>query len=121
MRTAITAAADVRRLPADVEITVYFCCVESLQNCIKHAGAGVTVTITIKESPEEIEFTVADDGPGAEPHALSTGRGFTGISDRLTAIGGTVRARSAPGRGVAIEGRVPLTTRLGKMTPRRAQ
>jgi signal transduction histidine kinase len=110
--TAVTTAADGRRLPADVEITIYFCCVESLQNCIKHAGAGVTVTITITESPGTIAFTVADDGPGAEPRVLSSGRGFTGMSDRLTAIGGALRARSAPGRGVAIEGCVPLAARL---------
>lgn len=110
--TAVTTAAEGRRLPADVEITIYFCCVESLQNCIKHAGAGVTVTITITESPGTIAFTVADDGPGAEPRVLSSGRGFTGMSDRLTAIGGALRARSAPGRGVAIEGCVPLAARL---------
>jgi signal transduction histidine kinase len=106
--TAVTTGDDGRRLPADVEVTVYFCCVESLQNSIKHAGAGVTVTITVEESPEMVDFTVADDGRGADVHVLMTGRGFTGMTDRLTAIGGTLRARSAPGDGVAIEGRVPL-------------
>lgn len=106
--TAVTTGAGDRRFPADIEVTIYFCCVESLQNCIKHAGAGVTVTITVEASPETVAFTVADDGPGAEVHVVTAGRGFTGMVDRLAAIGGTVRARTSPGGGVAIEGRVPL-------------
>ena len=59
-----------------------------------------------------IFFEVADNGPGTDPGILRSGRGYTGMTDRLAAIGGALRARSAPGRGVAIEGCVPLAARL---------
>ena len=42
------------------------------------------------------------------PTAARGGHGFTNMSDRLGAIGGTVEWRSAPGEGTTIAGEIPL-------------
>ena len=36
-------AAPLGRYPAEVEATVYFCCLEAIQNACKHAGDGATL------------------------------------------------------------------------------
>jgi signal transduction histidine kinase len=54
-------------------------------------------------------FEVADDGPGFDVKSRAAGAGFTNMSDRLGAIGGTLRVESAPGRGTKIMGTIPLT------------
>jgi signal transduction histidine kinase len=48
----------------------------------------------------EIEFGVADDGPGFDPTAISLGNGFTNMRDRLGAFGGILEVTTArdPGR-----------------------
>ena len=52
---------------------------------------------------------MADDGPGFDVRGRAAGAGFTNMSDRLGAIGGTLRVESAPGRGTKIQGTIPLT------------
>ena len=47
--------------------------------------------------------------PGLRRRAAARGgHGFTNMSDRLGAIGGTVEWRSAPGEGTAIAGEIPI-------------
>jgi signal transduction histidine kinase len=53
-------------------------------------------------------FSIADDGRGFDVAAASTGHGFINMSDRLGAIGGTVRWESEPGCGAVVRGSVPL-------------
>ena len=58
-----------------VEITVYFCCVECLQNAAKHAGPGSSVTVTLGEGDDGVEFCVEDDGAGFDPATVERGLG----------------------------------------------
>ena len=51
LRAPIAARVEARglgRYPPDVEATVYFCCLEALQNAAKHAGDGAYVTIRVR-------------------------------------------------------------------------
>ena len=91
-----------------VEITVYFCCVECLQNAAKHAGPGASVTVTLGESDGGVEFCVEDDGAGFDPAAVERGSGLTNLEDRLSAAGGTLHIDSSPGEGTRVTGRVPV-------------
>lgn len=45
------------------------------------------MTITFEERPGSMMFDVGDEGPGAGPHVLQLGSGFTGMTDRLAAVG----------------------------------
>jgi signal transduction histidine kinase len=54
-------------------------------------------------------FEVTDDGGGFDAAAAGYGTGLQGIADRLGALDGTFRVRSAPGEGTSIRGEVPTT------------
>ncbi len=40
------------RYDPEIEATVYFCCLEALQNAAKHAGEGARATIRLREKEE---------------------------------------------------------------------
>jgi signal transduction histidine kinase len=101
----------VSRHPEAVETTVYFCCVECLQNAAKHAGPGASVTITLTESDGRLEFSVADDGAGFDVAEAPRGSGLTNLADRVAAVGGTLHVESRPREGTSVAGRVPVLPR----------
>jgi signal transduction histidine kinase len=98
----------VGRLPEEAEVAVYFSCLEALQNAIKHASAS-KVTITLVLGPEELTFTVADDGKGFDPEKVQRGVGLRNLSDRLSGLEGTLEVSTRQGVGTTIIGKVPIT------------
>ena len=63
----------VGRASAAIEAAVYFCLREAIQNAAKHAGPGVTVTVTLARRADVIEFAVSDDGVGLARAAVPKG------------------------------------------------
>ena len=105
---AVTVTTDgIGRYSEGIETAIYFCCLEALQNAGKHA-AGATVQIRLWEESGGLLFSVGDDGPGFDAAQARGGHGFVNMSDRLGAIGGTVRWESQPGHGATISGSVPV-------------
>lgn len=101
--------AGVGRYSPEVESTVYFCCLEAMQNAGKHAGDDAEILVTVEERDGMLSFTVTDDGAGFEPGPLAaTGHGFVNMTDRLGAVGGTLHVSSQPGTGTSVRGEVPL-------------
>jgi signal transduction histidine kinase len=108
-RSPLSVAVDadgLGRYPTEVEAAVYFCCLEALQNAAKHAP-GANVSVRVHQEDDVLCFEVSDDGPGFDVAAAKGGHGFTNMSDRLGAIGGTVEWRSSPGEGTTIAGAIP--------------
>jgi signal transduction histidine kinase len=91
----------------EVETTVYFCCLECLQNAAKHAGLDSSVTIRLGEADGRIRFSVEDDGVGFDPATVDRGVGLTNLADRVAAVEGTLTIVSGPGRGTRITGELP--------------
>jgi signal transduction histidine kinase len=103
-------ADGIERYPQQIEAAVYFCCMEAIQNAGKHAGEGAQATISVRQDAEGLVFDVTDDGAGFDTSSSAgRGHGFVNMSDRLGAIGGTLRVESEPGRGTTIAGSIPLT------------
>ena len=98
-----------RRFPAELESAVWFCCLEAVNNARKYAP-GAPIRITLTGGGERLEFGVHDDGPGWDTAASagSPGRGLRNVTARVTAVGGLVSVRSAPGAGTRVDGWVPL-------------
>ena len=95
----------IGRYDPAVEATIYFCCVEALQNAAKHGGS--TAAVRLWEQNGDVLFEVSDDGPGIDPARVSAGAGLTNMRDRVGAIGGTVEI--APGNGgTSVRGSIPL-------------
>jgi signal transduction histidine kinase len=101
-------AEGIGRYPTEVEAAVYFCCLEALQNAAKHAP-DARVDLRVWEDSGGLLFEVRDDGPGFDVAAAKgAGHGFVNMSDRLGAIGGSIRWDSTPGEGASIRGSLPL-------------
>jgi signal transduction histidine kinase len=90
-----------------VELTVYFCCLEALQNAAKHAGPGASVIVRLGDDGDGVQFSVVDDGVGFEPDAVEHTGGLTHLADRAAAAGGTLRVESTPGHGTSVVGWIP--------------
>ena len=93
-----------RRYPPLVESTVYFACLEAVNNGHKHAP-GATITVVVRDTARGLEFVVSDDGPGFA--ITDRNPGLPNLSARMATVGGTIDVRSAPGQGTTITGVVP--------------
>ncbi len=100
-------ADGVARFPQEVEVAVYFSCLEALQNVVKYAEAS-GAAIRLANVGGELTFEVEDDGVGFDALSTGYGTGLQGMADRLDALGGRIDVRSARGSGTTITGVVPV-------------
>jgi signal transduction histidine kinase len=100
-------AAALGRLPPEIEATVYFCCLEAIQNAAKHAGSGAAVTVSVRAHSGRVVFEVRDDGVGFDADAVPAGQGLTNLGDRVATVAGTVHIASSAGHGTTVCGDLP--------------
>jgi signal transduction histidine kinase len=99
-------ADGIGRYPRDAEAAVYFCILEALQNVAKYSHASrATVAVSCPDS--HLEFSITDDGAGFEPANVTHGTGLQGMTDRLAAVGGSLRILSQTGHGTTVSGTLP--------------
>ncbi len=95
------------RLPAPIEITVYYLVAEGLTNAAKHAGATLA-TVEIDRLDGSLVVTVADDGVGGA--LASPGSGLAGLADRVAALGGSLHIDSPAGDGTRLRAEIPCAS-----------
>ena len=103
-------ADSLHRYPPEVEAAVYFCCLEALQNAVKHAQAA-TMVIHVEESDGELCFTAADNGRGIDVAAARRGSGIQNMMDRMAALNGSLDLGTGPDGGTRVSGRLPVPAR----------
>ena len=103
-------AADIGRLPKPLEIAVYLCCSEAMQNAAKYAKAS-SIAVALRHQVGALSFSVIDDGDGFEPSTVRRGIGMRSMTERVESLGGTLDVRSVPGAGTTIVGTIPLIQR----------
>ena len=105
-RSSIPVEIGIRvdRLPGVVEATAYFVVAEALTNVAKHAHAQ-RATVRARLEAGTLQLEVRDDGVGG---ARADGTGLVGLSDRLTALDGSLRVESPPGGGTLIAASIPV-------------
>jgi two-component system, NarL family, sensor kinase len=85
---------------------------EAMRNAAKHAP-GSHVVLTLVVSAGNVVLTVADDGPGFDPHnAVGPVEGHIGLAllaDAAEGAGGRLDVRSRPGHGTTIKATIPLS------------
>jgi signal transduction histidine kinase len=96
------------RFPEDIEVAIYFYCLEALQNVAKHGGADVSAIVSLTEGRGEVTLEVRDNGPGFDLEAVRAGSGLVNMRDRIDAVGGRLKISSAPGRGTIVRAIVPM-------------
>ena len=94
------------RYSADVELALYFCCMEALQNVAKHAAAHAVV-IELRRVNGHLEFSVHDDGRGFEVQGSSEG-GLAHMAERIEEVGGALSIRSDHRDGTTVRAEIPL-------------
>jgi len=106
--TKVSATA-IGRYSPEIEAAVYFCCLESLQNVARHAGADARADIRLWTANGDLCFTVEDDGVGFRSGTVREGSGFANMDDRLAVLGGTLTVEGRSPRGTTVRGSVPVT------------
>ncbi len=100
---AVLACPD-RRLPAPIEIGVYYVVAEALTNAIKHAHAS-RVEISVRERLGDVLVEVRDDGAGGA--SIDAGSGLRGLADRVAALDGSLSVASERGAGTTLTAELP--------------
>jgi signal transduction histidine kinase len=105
-------AVDVRveggwRGSVETDAAVYFCCVEAMQNAVKHAAA-THIGIRLHSDGDTLDFAVSDDGSGFDPSGAGAGSGLGNLVARMLPFGGQVTVESSPGSGTTVRGGLPV-------------
>jgi PAS domain S-box-containing protein len=101
------------RLPAPIEVCIFYAVSEALANVAKYSQASGAL-VHLGRDQGQVFVLVADDGVGgADPGG---GSGLRGLTDRVAAIDGLIEVDSTPGRGTSI--RVMLPLEMGRSSAR---
>jgi signal transduction histidine kinase len=102
-------------LSADVRHNLLLTTREALQNAVTHAAA-TEVQLTLKLNEDGVSITIADNGKGFDPAAVSqAGNGLQNMRRRLRGIGGRLDINSRPGEGTTIFMLVPQNVLHGRV------
>jgi signal transduction histidine kinase len=102
-----------RRLPPEIEVTLYRIAQEAITNVARHARASIAA-IHLHFGEEDVALSVGDDGIGMDVDtaqdaaASERGWGLAGIRERIELVDGYLDIRSAPGTGTEISAYAPV-------------
>ncbi|MEV3987148.1 histidine kinase [Nonomuraea sp. NPDC049758] len=100
-------AAQARRLPDGVELSVYRIVQEALTNVVKHASP-TRCQVSVVTDGGEVRIEVVDEGPGRRMSpGDGSGHGLIGMRERVMMYGGVFEAKSLPRRGFRVFARLP--------------
>jgi signal transduction histidine kinase len=116
--TTIVADPSVagRRFDADIEACVYFCCLQAIQNVLRHA-ANAPSRVHLSLANDVLTFEIADEGAGFDTRTTARGMGLQIIQDRVDALEGSLSVTSGVG-GTTVVVTVPASDRSLAGSPR---
>lgn len=94
-------------VPIAVDRTVYRIVQESLTNIARHADAA-TASVRIDYRPDALAIRVDDDGKALPATAPAPGVGLLGMRERVTALGGRLRAEPRGEGGFTVQAELPV-------------
>jgi signal transduction histidine kinase len=104
--TTYTVRGEARPLPPEVDQAAYRVVQEALTNVTRHAG-DATASVRITYGPESLIVQVDDDGCGSRQPPVP-GYGLVGMRERVTALGGKLRAEPGASRGFSVLAELPV-------------
>ncbi|MEU1114731.1 sensor histidine kinase [Streptomyces sp. NPDC005866] len=107
LETTLTIEGQRPDVPAAVGRTAYRIVQESLTNIARHAGAA-TVSVRIDYRPDALAMRIDDDGKATPDTAPTPGLGLLGMRERVTALGGRLRAEPRDGGGFTVQAELPV-------------
>ncbi|AMW13404.1 two-component sensor histidine kinase [Streptomyces qaidamensis] len=103
----LTVVGQRHDVPAAVGRTAYRIVQEALTNTARHACA-TTAAVRIEYGPETLSVRVDDDGKAAPDDAPAPGLGLLGMRERVTVLGGRLRAEPRTGHGFTVQAELPV-------------
>ncbi|MFC8298015.1 sensor histidine kinase [Micromonospora orduensis] len=103
----VTVTGQPRELPAEVDQAAYRVVQEALTNVARHAGPA-TAQIHVEYAPAELTVSVTDDGQASPGRTTTPGVGLRGMRERVTGLGGTLRAAARDDSGFAVRATFPV-------------
>lgn len=94
-------------VPSTVDRTAYRIVQESLTNISRHAAAA-TASVWIDYRPDALVIRVDDDGKATSDTATVPGVGLLGMRERVTALGGHLRAAPRSEGGFTVQAELPV-------------
>jgi len=94
-RVDVQLPDDLGDLSPSVGVALYRLAQESVTNALRHARAASLVIVRVTDEGEQVRLTIRDDGALTTP--APAGFGIVGMTERVTLLGGSLRA--GPGRG----------------------
>ncbi|WP_030208346.1 sensor histidine kinase [Streptomyces sp. NRRL S-87] len=107
LEATLTIGGQRTDLPAAVGRTAYRIVQESLTNIARHAAAA-TASVRIDYRPDSLAIRVDDDGRATPDTVPTPGLGLLGMRERVTALGGRLRAEPRSGRGFTVQAELPV-------------
>jgi two-component system sensor histidine kinase DegS len=113
IKVQVTTSSIERRLPAEVEITLFRIAQEALNNVRRHSQA-TSAEVTVEFNETSIRITIRDNGKGFSPPGtvsdlIKEGRlGLAGMHERIQLLGGSLKIESEPGKGTTVIIEAPL-------------
>jgi signal transduction histidine kinase len=117
----LIVSGPVAAFDSSVELAAYRIVQEALTNARRHAP-GTAVDVELRYGEDTLLLQVRDNGPGppvghpagrnGHDCAGSPGHGLTGMRERATAAGGSLRTAAAPGGGFLVEATLPAKPEL---------
>jgi signal transduction histidine kinase len=104
--TTYTVLGDRRPLPPAVDQAAYRVVQEALTNVTRHAGQA-TASVQITHDARTLTIRVDDDGAGSQRPPVP-GYGLVGMRERVTALGGRLRAEPGASRGFTVVAELPM-------------
>jgi signal transduction histidine kinase len=102
-----------KRLPTEVEVTLFRIAQGTVGNILEHAEAK-NVSIRLECNASECVLKVNDDGKGFDVNKITRvdkggrGAGLFTMKERARLVGGACKIRSQPGKGTRIAVKIPL-------------
>jgi signal transduction histidine kinase len=119
--TRLIVSGPVAAFDPSVELAAYRIVQEALTNARRHAP-GTAVDVELRYGEDSLLLQVRDNGPGppaghpadgnGHDGAGRPGHGLTGMRERATAAGGSLRTAAAPGGGFLVEATLPAKPEL---------
>ncbi|MFI7469823.1 sensor histidine kinase [Nonomuraea sp. NPDC049646] len=103
----LTIEGQRRDVPAAVDRTAYRIVQESLTNIARHAAAA-SAEVRIDYRPDALAIRVDDDGTATPDAAPVPGVGLIGMRERVTALGGSLRAAPRGAGGFTVQAELPM-------------
>ncbi|CCH89181.1 Two component integral membrane signal transduction histidine kinase [Modestobacter italicus] len=97
----VQVSGDVDAVDPAVSTALYLVAAEAVTNATRHASGATHITVDVTAFRRQVRLRVRDDGEASTASPAPAGYGLRGMAERVSLLGGTLRAGPDPDRAGA--------------------